>query len=144
MPTNILSLEHHGKQFGDHGIYDTDLQLSLDRGITIKDIRFDDVTIGQHKIQQLQFRTKWTHQQILDLDADFLAQRSQFACNGYMGFNGTVDLEFWTPIMEWLGVYKYKTDLNSNIAYFSGFDQRWHYDNDLELIREIRELMQFE
>lgn len=144
LPNNTLTLTHYGKQFGDQGTYDTDPNLGLDRGITVKDIRFDGITIGTHKINQLWFETAWTPKQKQDLDSEFIKQRTCFECNGYLGFNGSTTIEFWTPILEWLTVFKYKVNRRSDLAYFSAFDQRWHYDEDLVLIKEIKELMKFE
>ena len=147
-PNNTLTLVHHSKQFGENGIYDTDhdggQDRGLDRGIYVKDIRFDGITIGEHKINQLVFQTQWTQLQQQELDSDFVEKHSCFECNGYMGFNGHIDIDFWAPIMEWLTVYKYKVDRQSGLAYFSAYDQRWHYNEDLKIIKEIKELMKFE
>lgn len=144
LPENRLRLTHYGKHFGDHGVYDTDPENDLDRGIMIKDIRFDRISLGDHKIRQLLFQTSWTPYQTQHLDPDVVAERSKFECNGYMGFNGFIEINFWTPILEWLTVYKYKTDRVEDLAYFSAYDQRWHYEKDLELIKEIKRLMNFE
>jgi hypothetical protein len=140
-PQNQLLIRHYGKQFGDSGRFDTDLESGADRGIIIHDIRFDDITISTEKIQALMFHTQWTQHQLQTLDPGFVKQHDCFGCNGYLGFNGHVAIDFWTPIMQWLGVYKYKVSRQSDVAYFSGYDQRWHYEKDLEILQEIKELM---
>ena len=140
-PHNQLTLRHYGKQFGEHGIYDTDPVTGTDRAITIHDICFNGITIGTTKMQQLIFETHWSQHQLTTCSQEFKDQYSKFECNGFFGFNGSVTVDFWTPVMQWLGVYKYKVNRQANIAYFSGYDQRWHYETDLEILREIKELM---
>jgi hypothetical protein len=46
-----------------------------------------------------------------------------------------------TPILNWLTVTKYKKPVEKT-AYFSSHSLRWHYEEDLKLIEEIKKLIQ--
>jgi hypothetical protein len=58
-----------------------------------------------------------------------------------MNFNGTIGLEFDTPVYDWMIVKKYKKPIDKNIAYFSNHTARWHYEEDIKILNEIKSLM---
>jgi len=138
---NQLLIEHYGKQFGDNNIYDCIPDRGEDCILTINDIRFNDVTVGSEIMSKLFFKTIWTEQQLQTTAPDMLLQMSKISCHsGTMNFNSIFSLEFETPILNWLTIAKYKQPLENN-AYFSNYSLRWHYEKDIELINEIKELM---
>jgi len=139
---NRLSIEHHSKQFGDNNVYDCTADQSQDCILTIKDIRFEDITVGSEIMNQLFFKPVWTEKQLQTMSPDVLLQMSTISCqdNTMMNFNSIFNLEFETPILHWLTISKYKKPLENN-AYFSNYSSRWHYERDIELIEEIKELM---
>jgi hypothetical protein len=138
---NQLLIEHYGKQFGDNNIYDCTADQSQDCTLSIKDIRFEDVTVGSEIINKLFFKTVWTKQQLQTMAPGVLLQMSTVSCsNRTMNFNSIFSLEFETPILNWLTIAKYKKTLE-NSSYFSNYSSRWHYEKDLELIEEIKELI---
>lgn len=141
---NYLKLLHYDKAFGDNNVFDTDLDSKSDCSIRLLDIQFDNISISSNKLSQLEFITDWTPKQLTDTDSEFIKQHNKFESNGYMNFNGFINLPFETPILSWLTVFKYKTDNQSTASYFSGHDQRWHYEQDQNLISEIKGLMNFD
>jgi hypothetical protein len=139
---NQLTIEHYGKQFGDNNVYDCTADQSQDCILTIEDIRFENITIGSEIMNQLFLKPVWTKKQLQTIDPDVLLQMSTISCqyNTMMNFNSIFSLEFETPILNWLIISKYKKPLENN-AYFSNHSSRWHYERDIELIAEIKELM---
>ena len=136
---NLLTFRHYGRRFGEDGIWDSAADGSGARVLVINDIRFDGISID-HLRSQLVFKTQWSTLQLQQETQEFIDQRSEFACNGMMSFNGTIDLEFNTPIYNWLTLNKYKVPMTES-AYFSNYSARWHYEQDLKLINEIQELI---
>lgn len=136
---NILTFEHYGKQFGENSVWDSAEDGSKSCYVEINDIRFDDVSIENYK-NKLTFCTKWSDTQLQLNTKEFIDQYDKFAFSGPMSFNGIVNLEFETPVFNWLTISKYKVPM-AEIAYFSNYSARWHYDEDLKIIKEIEELI---
>jgi hypothetical protein len=57
-----------------------------------------------------------------------------------MNFNSLFKISFETPILNWLTIAKYKMESKQH-AYFSNYSLRWHYEEDLKLIEEIKSLI---
>jgi hypothetical protein len=134
-------IQHYGKRFGDDNIYDCSHDQSQDCVLQIKDIRFDNVSIGQELMSKLYFETQWTSAQLKDLTPEFLQEMSTINCaNGTMNFNSVFKISFETPILNWLTIAKYKTEAKQH-AYFSNYSLLWHYEEDLKLIEEIKSLI---
>ena len=139
---NQLVIKHYGKRFGDDNVYDCTADQSQDCVLTIKDIRFDDITVGPETMDQMFFNTVWTQAQRQSMPPDALEHMSKTSCqNGTMNFNSVFLLKFETPILNWLTVTKYKKPAEKT-AYFSSHALRWHYEEDLKLIAEIKKLIQ--
>ena len=60
-----------------------------------------------------------------------------------INFNGSILIELDTPIYNWLIISKYKVPI-TDTTYFSNYSARWHYDEDFKIIKEIKELIQFD
>jgi hypothetical protein len=132
---NLLEFEHYGKSFGTNGIWDSTPEQDCFAQIT--DIRFDDVSID-NIVSGLTFISKWSQ----DSDPDQVENFSTINnCNGLMNFNGVISLEFDMPVYDWLIVKKYKKPIDKNIAYFSNHTSRWHYEEDIRILDEIKNLM---
>jgi hypothetical protein len=139
--TNHLSIEHYGKRFGDHNVYDCTADQSEDCVLTIKDIRFEDITVGPEIMNKMFFKTVWTDAQLESMPPDALEHMAETSCqDGTMNFNSVFSLKFETPILNWLTIAKYKKPVEKT-AYFSSHALRWHYDEDLQLIEEIKQLI---
>jgi hypothetical protein len=132
---NLLEFEHYGKSFGANGVWDTTSEL--DCFAQIKDIRFDDVSVD-NIVSGLTFISKWSENSDPDQVKNFSTINN---CNGLMNFNGVISLEFDMPVYNWLIVKKYKKPIDKNIAYFSNHTARWHYEEDIRILDEIKNLM---
>jgi len=140
--SNHLVIQHYGKRFGDDGIYDCIADQTQDCVLEIKDIRFNDVSIDQDLMSKLDFETQWTTAQLRELTPEFMQDMSKIKCiHGVMNFNSVFRLQFETPILNWLTIAKYKTEAKKS-AYFSNYSLRWHYEEDLKLIEEIKSLIE--
>ena len=128
--SNILYIKHYGKSFGADDIWDTNEES--DRYIIIEDIRFDGVSID-HLLGDMLFHNTFENGQEYNLDI------AEFKSYGQMRFNGYFELSYETPIYDWLILTKYKKPLSNN-AFFSNSTTRWHYEDDIELINEIKEM----
>jgi hypothetical protein len=136
---NTLRLVHYGKQFGENGIYDSLSDGSESCEIVLRDIRFNAVSIDLMR-NDLVFNTTWSQHQLDTTEQHFIDQYTKIKGFRSMTFNGHMDLEFNCPVYDWLIVSKYKVPNDASLAYFSGFAARWHYERDIEIIKEIRDL----
>ena len=136
---NTLSLIHYGKQFGETGVYDSLPDGSQSCEIVLRDIRFNDVSIDLMR-NDLVFNTIWSQYQQDTTPKNFIDQYTKVCGFQSMTFNGYSNIEFNCPVYDWLIVSKYKVPNDPSLAYFSGFAARWHYERDLEIIQEIKEL----
>jgi hypothetical protein len=138
---NHLVIQHYGKRFGDDNIYDCRDDQSQDCVLEIKDIKFNNVSIGQELMSKLDFETQWTPAQLSNLTPEFLQDLSKINCaNRTMNFNSLFKISFETPILNWLTIAKYKIEAKQH-AYFSNYSLLWHYEEDLKLIEEIKSLI---
>ena len=141
--TNQLKFVHYGKQFGENGVWDSDPNSEKTCFININDIKFNAVSIGEKVKSELIFRTNWSKLQHEHNANEFIDTYSDFQCHGAMNFNGEINLQFDTPVYNWLTFSKYKVPL-TDTAYFSNYSSRWHYEEDLQVIEEIKELLNFD
>ena len=138
---NYLVIQHYGKRFGDDNIYDCMADQTQDCVLEIKDIKFNDVSIGQELMSKLYFETQWTPAQLKELTPEFMQEMSiTNYSNGTMNFNSVLKISFETPILNWLTIAKYKIEAKQH-AYFSNYSLLWHYEEDLKLIEEIKSLI---
>lgn len=137
--SNSFVIEFYNKSFGDNGIWDVnkDTEMKLE----LIDLQFDGVSI-EHLKNTLPFFTSWTSNQLKNETSDFLEKYNIINhSNGIMVFNGKLIFEYETPIYDFLIKKKYKVDYNKNLAYFSNYTETFHYDNALEIIKEIEEII---
>lgn len=139
--TNNLQFVHYGKKFGEDNIWDSDSEGKHSCYLEIKDITFNDISVNDI-LPNLEFVTHWTPKQ-LEGDKNFIAQNSKFFSHGTMGFNGEITVEFTTPIYNWLIDKKFKLPLKET-AYFSDYSSRWHYEEDIKLLEEIKTLINYD
>ena len=140
--TNTLRFVHYGKKFGEDNIWDSDAEGKQNCYLEIKDIIFNDISVIDAILPSLEFITHWTPTQ-LKSNNDFIAQNNKFFSHGTMGFNGEITVEFTTPIYNWLIDKKFKLPLKET-AYFSDYSSRWHYEEDIKLLEEIKALIKYD
>jgi len=76
----------------DHTQIDSDGNIIADSRLTVSDIEFDEIPLGQIIIN----KAVYTH------DFNGTAAETQDTFYGEMGCNGTVELKFNTPVYLWL------------------------------------------
>ena len=133
---NLLEFEHYGKSFGSNGVWDTTSEL--DCFAQINDVKFDDVSVD-NIISGLTFISKWSQ----DSDPEQVKNFSTIKnCNGQMNFNGVIELEFDTPVYDWLIKEKFiKTQsINDTIVDRSG-NRRFDYKYILNQISKIKQII---
>ena len=140
---NELKFIHYGISFGENGVWDSSPNASEQCFVNIDNIFFNAVSIGEALKSKLIFNTEWTDLQIQQNTQEFIDTYNKIQCYGMMNFNGSITIEFDTPIYNWLILSKYKVPI-TDTAYFSNYSARWHYDEDLKIIKEIKELIQFD
>lgn len=140
---NCLRFEHFGKRFGQDNIWDTSVDTGDDCKLQIVDVSFDDVSIGPKLRSNMTFVTALTGDQ--SDNKEFIEQYSVIdRSDGWMTFNGVIDFEFETPVYDWLIVNKFRVDKTNSQAYFSGYSDRWNYQEDQDIIDDIKKLMNFD
>lgn len=141
--TNELIFEHYGKRSGEDNIWDTDPATEQDRKIQITDIRLNNVSIGTKLRGNLIFDTDFTDSQ--RTDREFVSQYTTInQSDGWMTFNGKIKFKFETPVYDWLILNKFQITKTGNQSYFSGFSDRWNYEEDLIILNEIKQVMGFD
>jgi hypothetical protein len=135
---NFLQITHYNKSFGDNNVWHTD--GSNECWIQLNDIKFDDVSVGERFINDLEFTTHWTDNQKIMHDAEFFKKYDNFFSDGKLTFNGEINFNFELPIYNWLIIKKYKVP-EIKTSYFSNASKLWHYEEQLEMLEEIKQLM---
>jgi hypothetical protein len=138
---NTIQVIHFNKSFGDLGVWHSNGKDEC--WAQINDIKFDGVSAGSRFINELEFVTDWTPNQLTMHDQDFLEKYSKFDSDGKMTFNGEISFNFELPIYNWLILKKYKTPIKKT-SYFSNATKLWHYEEELVIIEEIKKIMNFE
>lgn len=137
---NVLKFIHYDKKFGENGVWDSLPDASDQCFVNINDIKFENISIGEHLMSQLEFVTAWSDLQKTQHDQTFIDEYSVVKSNGMMNFNGEIALNFDIPILNWIIYNKYKVP-KAQATYFSNYSLRWHYEEDLKLIEEIKLLL---
>lgn len=140
---NELKFIHYGKSFGENDVWDSSPDASEQCFINIDDICFNEVSIGETLKSKLVFVTEWSDLQRQQNTQEFIDTYSTIQCYGMMNFNGSIIIDFDTPVYDWLIFNKYKVPM-TDTAYFSNYSARWHYEEDLKVIDEIKELIDFD
>jgi hypothetical protein len=138
-----LKFIHYGKSFGENDVWDSSPDASEQCFINIDDICFNEVSIGETLKSKLVFVTEWSDLQRQQNTQEFIDTYSTIQCYGMMNFNGSIIIDFDTPVYDWLIFNKYKVPM-TDTAYFSNYSARWHYEEDLKVIDEIKELIDFD
>ena len=137
---NNLKIVHYNKSFGDSGIWHTD--GTNECWMQINDIKFNDVSVGGRFINELEFETDWTQNQLVMHDEIFISKYNKFLCDGKLTFNGKINFNFETPIYNWLIIKKFKRPVVS-ASYFSNTSKLWHYEEERGIIEDIKRIMNF-
>ncbi len=135
---NLLEFEHYGKNFGENGVWDTNLSSHQDCFAQINDIRFDDVSIDNVR-HELTFISRWNEKSDLEQVKNFSTINH---CNGLMNFNGVIELEFDTPVYSWLINEKFiKKNVANNPIFNKSGNRRFDYKYVLDKINKIKQII---
>jgi hypothetical protein len=131
---NRLEFVHHNKQLGQNNVWDTDPHTGADCKLQIVDLKFNQVSIGARIKSGLEFTADHADQTVTIIKES----------DGWMTFNGSIVLDFETPVYDWLIINKFKLEEQKDKAFYSNFTNRWHYEQDIALLDEIRKIMGFD
>jgi hypothetical protein len=131
--SNLLVLRHHSKRFGEGRIWDTKSKDGIileDRRIELRSIAIDGIEFKDklHKFRFEQEPVPGEPKAPQDWEGDF-------------NFNGAVSLDISPTPLNWLINLRLKQPRNHSISYFSDHTKLFHYEDDLELIQAIEDLL---
>jgi len=129
--TNLIQFKLTNKTLGENNIWDTQVN-ELNEIISDKFIKINNVTLDNVDITALIHSSPLT--QISDNTVVTMH-------DGLMNFNGRIEFHFEEPLLNFLINAKYKKEVDTSKSYFSNDTYIFHYDMEIELIDEIRQLL---
>lgn len=130
---DLIVLRHKNKRFGANRIWDTrsDTQgIIQDRRLELLDISIAGISF-KHKCHRLRFHQEATVGEPL----------APTQWEGDINFNGRVELDIIPSPLSWLTLLLHKQDKQEGVSYFSDHTNLFHYEEDVELIREIKSML---
>jgi len=133
---NNLLVGMKGKRFGANNVWDT----VMDGGKMVKDleIHLDKVTLDDVDILDLLLDDNY-YVEFTEGMQDY--HKTNFKGNGELAFNGYYQMNYQIPLYESLTNQKWKKPLETDRGYFSNDTQVFHYDDEMQEIREIEEIL---
>lgn len=132
---NILRFGMAGKQFGPE-TWDTHVDehgnVTADLTLTITDVRIDEVPILDLLVKNQYYVTRQPGQ-------DHMPEL--IYSGGEMNFNGNFNVTLHKPVLNDITNQKFKEPINTDKSYFSNYTTLFHYDKDLEVIKEIQDIL---
>jgi hypothetical protein len=128
---NQLQITHYGKWLGP-GRYDTeraepDGPITADRALRLEGLNFNDVELVQYAAQ-----------------IPFVTTRGEQWHTHHFGHNGTWELEFYTPIYDWI-IERFVRRQNlptGDLMLETSHQDLWDYKNDKFELDEIERLLE--
>jgi len=134
LEVNTLEIGMCDKKFGKNDVWDTDTadgKILKDRTLTL-----NTCTLDQVDIMDLLTKNKY-HCQIVDQQPIY--HPTVVKSTGTMWYNGTFFMTFRFPLMTDLTNQKWKKEPDNSISYFSNHTLMFHYEEELELLKEIED-----
>ena len=133
---NTITLGMKGKQFGEQGIWDTQVD---DTGSIIEDctLAVEDILLEEVSIHDLLIKQPY----MLDATPGQQHMGREVISDGTMNFNGAFTIHYQQPVLNSIIDQKHKIPLDSSKSYFSNFSTRFHYGKDEAIIAEIYEIL---
>ncbi len=133
---NNLLVGMKGKRFGANNVWDT----VMDGGKMVEDleIHLDKVTLDDVDILDLLLDDNY-YVEFTEGMQDY--HKTNFKGNGELAFNGYYQMNYQIPLYESLTNQKWKKPLETDRGYFSNDTQVFHYDDEMQEIREIEEIL---
>lgn len=129
---NRLTMRHHGKNFGENGQWDTMADgdhILQDRAVKLLAVELDDVDISKYIYARCPLLTDQGDQVFTD----------------YLGFNGTVTVQFAAPVYDWIidHIVKHESrrllDISQPID--TSYDNLFDYSQDEQQLQELETLL---
>ena len=129
--SNRLVIKHHSKSFGENRVWDTKVDsngnIIEDCSFQITNIAFNDVEFNELAYKKIFFQYENSHDPIY--------------LNSLVGFNGEFVIAFTRDIYSWLTLLKFKHDIITDEEQFTNITQLYHYEKEVPLINEIKDLL---
>ena len=128
---NQLTLYHYGKRFGENNIWDTRNDGNIiveDRAIKLMRLEFDQVNVIEYLL------THWP----------FITTSGEVVKTDYFGYNGSLTINFTTPVYEWIITHLVQTKVNRTQDFIieTSHNNLFDYNNDLKELKEIEYLLE--
>lgn len=132
---NNLVVGMNNKSFGKNGVWDTvtkDNKIVADKKIKIKNFKLDGIDCkslfgGRFVVKRTDRQPTYFPDKIESFDE--------------MYYNGYFSLKFDLPLYNFIINKKYKQELSDDISYFSNYTKVFHYEEEIEIINSIKEIL---
>ncbi len=130
LTSNSLIIQHYDKKFGENGQWDTRSdqgQITHDRAVQLLGLSLDQVDVTKYVVDNCPLITVDNRQVYTD----------------YWGFNGTVSLNFDSPVYDWIicHIVKPKTKDLDTLSIDTSRNNLFNYSQDLVEIQAIETLL---
>lgn len=131
---NELILGMNNKSFGKNNVWDTiskDNKIIKDKTLIIIDCKLNDVSVLDILKNNL-YRIN-----LVDKQPSYYP--TKIYADGVMNYNGYFFITFDLPLYNSIIIQKHKTEKNTNISYFSNYTLKFHYEDEIKLIKKIED-----
>ena len=128
---NVLEFKLTNKSSGKNNIWDTEVN-DLNEITSDKFIKINNVLLDRVNITTLIYNSPY-----LINDTNNITNEH----HGFLNFNGTITFKYNEPLLSYLINAKYKKPIDNSKSYFSNNTYIFHYTKEIELIEEIKQLL---
>lgn len=132
---NTFVIGMNNKRFGNNNQWDTkskNNKIVEDKTIQVKSVKLDGVEC------MMLFNNKFFVKTVGQQPSYFPDVVESI---GTMNYNGYFTFSFDMPLYKSLINKKYKREMNKDLSYFSNYTKVFHYDEEIEIINSIKEIL---
>ena len=127
---NKLIIQHYDKSFGQNGQWDTQSEegkIVQDRAIILKSISLNDVDITKYILE----------------NCPLITDDKQVVYTDYIGFNGTIEVNFTQPVYDWIinTIVKPRSKITSDLIIETSYNNHYDYIRDLAELEELENIL---
>lgn len=134
--SNQLRIGLANKRFGQDNVWDTVVDhegnILSDLSLTLNDVLVDDTSIIDILIKNRYYADNTPGQP---------ENSKKINTNNTMYYNGFFEFDYQLPLLNSIINQKFKMPIDSEKSYFSNYTKVFHYDEELILIEEIKNIL---